>query len=459
MPYSRKATQQLSHWIQNQNPKPLIIRGARQVGKTTLVELLSKQFDQRLTFNLEEQPDREIFRQNSSFQNLLQSLFLSRNLTQNPNQKTILFIDEIQESEHAIASLRFFYEKPTPGLWVVAAGSLLENLLHTKLTIPVGRVEYFFLHPLSFEEFLQVTKQEPLLQAWHRIPCPPAAHQPLLQAFHQYSLIGGMPEVVARYAENHDIIHLQKTYESLLVSYQEDAEKYAHSHSQQRLIQYIIEQAPLAAASRITFQGFGHSNYRSRDVSEAFRLLEKTMVLKLVYPTTSELLPALPDIKKSPKLFFLDTGLVNYVAGWQKNVLQANDLNKLYQGRLVEQLVYQELNVVNQTPLRRLNFWVREKHGASSQVDFVIPHEGYVFPLEVKSGKAGRLRSLHQFIDRAPHPFGIRIHGGGLSIEQAQTIAGKPFTLFNLPYYLTGKMYGYIQHLLDQKSNFSNHFH
>jgi len=175
------------------------------------------------------------------------------------------------------------------------------------------------------------------------------------------------------------------------------------------------------------------------------RLLEKAMLIKLVYPTVSVTPPANYDHKKSPKLHFLDTGMINYIAGLQSHYFSIEDLNTLYMGRVTENIVAQELLATNNMINQQLKFWVREKPQSNAEVDFVVPFERYIIPIEVKSGKSGTLRSLIQFIDRADHPYAIRLYAGKLQQDTLQTPAGKTFYLLNLPYYLVGQLQYYLQ--------------
>jgi len=446
--FSRSILVKFDQWAGQSDRKPLVLRGARQVGKTTAVDLWADKFDQYLYLNMELPEDRALFERKLGFEDRVESIFFYKNATRDV-RKTLLFIDEIQNAPQAVTELRYFYEKAR-NIFVIAAGSLLESLMDRHISFPVGRVEYQVMRPLSFREFLEASDETQAIRIFDQIPMQSYAHEKLLKLFHRFALIGGMPEIVKVYLDTRDLNRLKPVYESLIVSYLDDVEKYASNQTQSAVLRHIIRNAFFEAGSRITFQGFGRSNYRSREMSEAFAVLEKAMLLNLIYPTTHAQLPALPDRKKSPKLQLLDTGLVNYFAGLQKDLFQSADLHEVQNGKIAEHIVGQELLAVNTSVLHGLHFWVREKKQSNAEVDFIMPFGDYVIPIEVKSGAAGRLRSLHQFIDQAPHPYAVRFYSEEVCIDTVKTIGGKPFFLLNLPYYLVSRLDYYLDWFLNE---------
>ena len=446
--FSRSVFSLLDQWAERSDRKPLVLRGARQVGKTTAINLWAERFDQNIYLNLDQPEDRRLFEQELGFDDLLASLFFYKDAIRDKGQ-TLLFIDEIQNVPQAIASLRYFYEKAND-LYVIAAGSLLETLINRHISFPVGRVEYLVMRPLSFFEFLEAGGEQQDLEILNRIPIPEFAHDRLMKRFHRYALIGGMPEVARAYLETNDLSRLKSIFDGLIVAYMDDVEKYASNRSQANVINHIIKNAFIEAGCRITFQGFGKSNYRSREMSEAFTILEKAMLLSLIYPTTGTQIPAMPDRKKSPKLQLLDTGMVNFFAGLQKELLGTPDIDHVFKGRIAEHIVGQEILALNHSALHGLQFWVREKKQSNAEMDFVIAHENRLIPIEVKSGSVGRLRSLHQYMDQATHAYAVRIYGDKLKVSAVKTINGKPFYLLSLPYYLTGRLYAYLDWFLKE---------
>jgi uncharacterized protein len=443
--YHRNILSELQDWRLSSSRKPLLIRGARQVGKTTVVNDFASQYQQYIYLNLELKEDAAIFQNYTRFSNLVEAIFFLKDKDiQQP--ETLIFIDEIQEVPEAVNLLRYFFED-YPQLHVIAAGSLLEAILSENMTMPVGRVEYKVLRPMSFGEFLEAMGENAAFKQFNTIPIADFAHEKLLQLFHTYTLIGGMPEVVKHYAEHRNLRALLPIYESLLVSYMNDVEKYARNVAMVQVIRHVIRSMSLEAGNRIKFQNFGQSNYGSREVGEAIRTIEKALLLYLVYPCTSASLPLFPDKKKSPKLQLLDTGLMNHLAGIQKEIIGTNELDKVYQGKVAEHIVGQELLANQFGVLSELHFWTREKKDATAELDFIYVFDGQIIPIEVKSGVTGRLRSLHHFMDGATTNLAVRIYGGKLSIDDLLTQNGKDFRLLNLPYYLTGKMESYLEWL------------
>lgn len=441
--FNRAIHVELVNWSAKNGRKPLVIRGARQVGKTTVVNQFAQKFEQYIYLNLELQNDRQPFEQFSTIETLVQSLFFIKNLSLSKKNNTLVFIDEIQEVPEALNILRYFYESE-PGIAVIAAGSMLETLFNKNISFPVGRVEYKILRPASFPEFLEAMNETEALKYLEQIPAPSFTHNKLLALFHTYALIGGMPEIIADYSQNKDLNALSVIYDSLIMAYIEDIEKYTSTASQVQHISHAIRASFAQAGKRIKFEGFGNSPYRSREMGEALRTLEKALLIALIYPCTDVRLPLLPDHKKSPRLQVLDTGMLNYFTGIQKEALGVADLNKVYQGTLIEHLVGQELLATQFNALRGLNFWVREKKESTAEVDYIWPFEGKLIPIEVKSGTEGKLKSLHIYMDMATHNMAVRFYAGEISITQASTPSGKKYNLLNLPYYLVSKIDNYL---------------
>ncbi len=440
--FKREILNHLLLWKSSAYRKPLVLRGARQVGKTTVVNQFAENFTQYIYLNLENQKDKVIVQNRNSIHELIQALFFIKDKNADITD-TLIFIDEIQEVPEAIASLRYFYEE-YPQYYVIAAGSLLETVFDTKMSFPVGRVEYEFLYPFSFEEFLQACGEQQALAQLNNTPVADFAHDKIMRLFHTYTLIGGMPEVIKRFVEQGDLTQLKNVYEALLLSYIGDIEKYARNQSQTQIIRHAITSCFSEAGTRIRFNGFGASGYGSREMGEALRILEKARLIYLLYPTTQTKLPYQPNLKKSPRLQVLDTGMVNFFAGIQKEFFLTSDLLDVYNGKIIEHVVGQELIATNKNHINKPLFWVRDKEGASAELDFLVVIEGKAIPVEVKSGKAGKLKSLHQYIEMTDTPLAIRLYAGRFQVDKLQTSAGKPFTLLNIPYFLAGKIGKYI---------------
>ncbi len=442
----------MEEWKNSFNRKPLILRGARQVGKTTVVQNFAQTYKNHISLNLEKSKDARFFEDYDDVSTIKEALFFEYNIPNNEEHNTLLFIDEIQESVQAIQLLRYFYEE-IPNLHVIAAGSLFEFAIKNVQSYPVGRVEYLYLHPLNFKEFLVAIGEQQALEQLNQIPVNDFAHQKLIDLFNTYTIIGGMPEIVKTYIVNKSIADLPKVYESIWASYKNDLEKYTSNPTERNVIKHIIDIAHLYVDQRVKFQNFGNSNYRSREVGEAFRNLDAAKVLRLIYPTTDVEVPLKPDLKKSPRLQFLDTGLLNHGLQIQGNLLAFSDLSKAYKGAIIPHIITQEILGLHVTTNTKPHFWVREKAQASSEVDLVWQYDNKVIPIEIKSGATGKLKSLHQFIERSEHPYAIRLYGGKYSIEKHKTsVSKKPYLLMNLPYYLGGKLPEYIQYFIKESN-------
>ncbi|MFH1386967.1 MAG: AAA family ATPase [bacterium] len=440
--FNRKILTYLEQWKISHNRKPLILRGARQVGKTVSVQLFAnKHFKNFIALNLEDPEQERLFRQPVSiteFEKIIQIKFNSTLVAGD----TLLFIDEIQNSPALISLLRFFYEE-RPALAVIAAGSLLEvKLKKGGLSFPVGRVEFAYLQPLDFFEFLEARRENNLLAALKNTgfndPLPPAAAEIAARFFNEYLMIGGMPEAVESYATEGNFQALNQIYNSLLTSYQEDIFKYA-SEAKAKYLTHCLENAPLFAGQTITYEHFGNSNYRSREMGEAFDTLEKAMLLHQTRGCGATALPLVAQRKKAPKLLFLDIGLVNYRLGIRDKIFEARELSGTFRGKIAEQVVGQHLLGLEPDRQNPIYYWYRDVPGSTAEIDYLLALQGNIIALEVKSGKSGRLRSLKEFIKMSGQKVAVRIHAGRL---QKEIIHDGPinYELISLPFYLLPRL-------------------
>ena len=453
--FHRLINNELEIWLSKPDRKPLVIRGARQVGKTTVINQLARRFEQYIYLNLEIKEDKNPFLNYTNLEELLQTIFFLKNQLLSKKENTLIFIDEIQEVPEALNILRYFYEQE-PTIKVIAAGSMLESIFDKKIHFPVGRIEYKVLRPVSFPEFLEALGENAALEQLRKIPFQQFAHDKLLKLYHQYAIIGGMPEIVNNFLKHKDFTALNSIFDSLITSYLDDVEKYAKNDTQILHLRHVIRSSFSEAGKRIKFAGFGNSSYRSREMGECLRTLEKVLLLHLVYPNTSTTLPFLPDLKKSPRLQILDTGMLNHFVGIQKEILGSEDLSKIYQGLMLEHLTGQELLANQYNALSELFFWVKEKKESTAEVDFLISFEGKIIPIETKSGKTGTLKSLHLFMEAAPHKMAIRFYAGDIKITEVKTPQNRTFFLLSLPYYLVSQIKEYLiwfQEQIRQKDN------
>ncbi len=442
----------LLEWKQRVHRKPLVIRGARQVGKTSVAKQFGRaQFEGYIELNLEKNEHFQLFEIDSLTQ-LLQHIELVTNQRVIPG-KTLLFIDEIQRSAKAIQSLRYFYEE-LPELHVIAAGSLLEVKIEKEgFSFPVGRVEFAYLFPATFSEFLLAMGKSALchfLDTYH----PSSAitdtlHQQLTELYTTYMAIGGMPEVVWQYSQTQSILDLSPIYDSLYTSYLEDCHKY-NSQAKAKYVHHVLDHLAGYAGGLVTYEKFGESRYKAREISEAFSILETAMLLKRIWATSSVLQPLDLGSRKPPKVVFLHIGLVNYRLGIQRHYRESAPIDVIYKGQMAEQMVGQTLLALFGIKSATIGYWYREKRGSNAEVDFIFSYQGRILPLEVKSGSTGTLKSLHQFMEVSPSSLAIRLYAGKPQIQSVMLPSGnKSYTLISLPFYLTHQLLRILGLLLE----------
>lgn len=421
MPMKRAIDFELLRWKTHPQRLPLLVRGARQVGKSYAVEKFGKEnFDSLVVANFEFQPELASCFDTLDPVRIIAKLELRTNSSIRAGQ-TLLFLDEIQQCPQAILALRYFKEK-MPSLHVIAAGSLLEFALHdAQFSFPVGRVQFMYMRPLSFSEFLQALGEERLFYAIQEIslqePFDSAIHKHLMNFVRQYFLVGGMPAVIQTFLETQSYLETQQRQSILLQTYRNDFGKYA-AKTQHKYLQRLFEQAP-----RLVGQHFKYSkvdaDMRARELKVAIEQLRWAGLINIVYATAASGLPLEAQIKENRfKLLFLDIGLMqNSTQIDAKSVLE-DDVLQINAGALAEQFVGQEFLCLGDSyQERRLYFWDREKKGSSAEVDYVVNFGSRIIPVEVKAGKTGRLRSIQQFIEEKRSAFGVRISGHPLSLE------------------------------------------
>ena len=450
--YKRELILQLRNWRENPKRKPLVLRGARQVGKTTLIEEFGKEFDTFVCLNLEKKADAEAFYKFNKAEEIWRYVCLKKHLVQEKNKATLLFIDEIQEEPSAVAMLRYFYED-LPWIYVIAAGSRLQSLTNKHISFPVGRVEYLTLRPFSFVEYIEAKEGADWAEMLRNVDVPEMLHDDMQSAFNIYALIGGMPDAVSEYIQTNDVERLSRIFNSLLKGYNEDAEKFVKTEEQVRVLRHILSTAWFSAAETITFSKFGESSYTSTQIHDAMDVLERAFLLSLDYPVTSTSAPAIPAKNRSPKLMMVDNGLTNFFAGIQIEYLKNKDLLDTWRGRAAEHIVAQELRLVLDRHYRENQFfWVRDKKGTTAEVDFVWQYGNSIIPIEVKSGTNAHLKSLHSFVNSCDQDVvAIRVWSGAYSVQNVNTPApeSKPFRLVNIPFYYVGQLDKIIERIIN----------
>ncbi|MCX6287467.1 MAG: DUF4143 domain-containing protein [Bacteroidetes bacterium] len=424
--FERAITAQLDQWITDASTPGLILYGARQTGKTSLVEKFSQKFRQFIRLDLKDPGDLKIFRKSGSSGNFMDTLFLLKG--KDPNRKNTLLFFDCTCRDPQVVNLAEDIISRQPWLKVIISCAIQ---LHQ---VPRG-FRTLYLNPFSFNEFLRAYGSSEAIVSFSEVPFPVGGFHKLLGLFHQYSLVGGMPAVVKKFVQSRSMSSLKPVYEGILKKNFSDIEDTSFKQNKKDLLTITLQNAFMYAGTRIKFNAFGNVPYGSREMANIFRYLENSMLLSLNYPSVTTVPPLVSDNNKFPRLQMLDTGLVTYFSGIQKQMILALDLNALFEGQVLRHVVGQELLSSKTEEPAKLDYWVRGAQ-SSAEVDYVIRFEDLVIPVVVKSGEPGRLRSLHQFIDEAPHSYAIRLYAGNVNIRKSETIKGKPYYLLSLPYFL-----------------------
>lgn len=392
----------LINWKVETDRKPLLLRGARQVGKSSLVRSFSEHFDYYIEINFEENRSiHRIFEGNLSPDEICESIAVLFNTPVVPG-KTLLFLDEIQACLPAISALRFFYEK-APGLHVVAAGSLLEFALGELPSYGVGRVRSLFVYPFSFNEFLTALGEHRLLElkqkadAAHPLPAP--VHEKLLLLLKKFLILGGMPEVVSKYVQGRSLLDVQSVLDDLLVSVRADFAKYKKRVPALR-IQEVFESVAIQTGNKFIYARAA-TDTRHAQIKEALNLL--TMA-GLVIPVTHSAANGIPLGAQSDsgkrKMLLYDTGILQRALGLPLSDLLLNsDFESINKGAIAELFAGLEmLKYSNPFVPPDLFYWHKETPGSNAEVDYVIQRLTDIIPLEVKSSRQGSMQSLYVFL-------------------------------------------------------------
>ena len=429
--FDREIEKELAKWKVNPYRKPLIIRGARQVGKTSVARKFGQEnFDQIIEINLEKRDQLQLFDQAVSVDDFLRRINLVFDKEIIPGS-TLLFIDEIQESKNVMQLLRFFAEEK-PELHVMAAGSLLEARIDESWSIPVGRVEYRYLYPMTFFEYLKAKGKTALLESLQEVhlgenfPYGDLA----CELFKEYLIVGGMPEVVRSFMDTADYGQIKAIFNRLQVAYMDDIRKYSRPRGSSKYLELILEQGSRLAGTIFKYENFGGSSYHSREIGEAIQTIEKVMLLKQVLAVNSVSLPVMPKTNRPKKMIWLDVGLVNNINNVYQEVLSGK-----YQGSMMEQIVGQSLLASGADKPMELYYWARDKQEGSAEVDFCFQNQTKLVGLEVKSGNVSKMKSLFSMADLNKEITLMRVSWEDIGKETIK-YAGKEYTVLSLPFYL-----------------------
>ncbi|PID43922.1 MAG: AAA family ATPase [Gammaproteobacteria bacterium] len=454
----------LVRWLNSKNRKPLIIRGARQVGKSTLVEMFAQEQSLPLmNVNLERFSGLgEVFASNDPKQ-IINSIEM---LPRMPERRdtSLLFLDEIQAAVQAIPALRYFHEE-LPQLPLIGAGSLLEFALSDhKFSMPVGRVQYLHMGPMTFSEFLLALGEKKLYQivtgySLHDA-IPALAHQRLLQLLRQYYFVGGMPEAVAAFVETGSLQAVSEVHNSIIDTCREDFPKYGSRRNLNRMLT-VFNFVARNAGAKVKYSNISRDEQTATLKKDLELLCMARVASKVVHSHCSGLPLQASLNEKTYKLLFLDVGLMNAVCGLNgQSILQMDEQRLVNEGAIAEQFIGQHLQaLLADTPNRELTYWLREGRSSNAEVDYVLALSGRVVPIEVKSGATGSMKSLHQFVGekqlaggqqvmgQKPTSLAVRFDASLPSVTDVQATISRNkqtesvrYSLYSLPLYLVERL-------------------
>jgi predicted AAA+ superfamily ATPase len=452
----RYFSEYLTSWKKNAHRKPLIIRGARQVGKTFVIEKFGNEFfENLLKINFEEMPDLKQFFLTNDIEQIIQNveIFFRRKIVPS---KTLLFLDEIQTCPQAIVTLRYFYEK-MPELHVIAAGSLLDHALNNlQYSMPVGRVEFAYMYPLNFYEFILALDEEPLVdllrnyQIGQQIALP--FHNKLMNYIRLYFFIGGMPEAVKVFASTKSLVDVERIHESIIKSFEFDFLKYG-TRSQQNIMTKLMSFIPKACGQKFKYANFDDT-LRSDAIRKAIDLLNMSRIAHIIHNTKSNGIPLEHDaVDKVFKALFIDIGLSNHIL--KLRISDIENLKTINEGMLAEQFIGQELFCLPPEYMEsKIYYWMREKRNSEAEIDFLTQVGNKIIPIEVKAGKTGTLKSLHVFMLEKKLDIAVRFNSDLPSSTLVETLIKVDngtkkvkFQMISLPFYLVREYSRLVEHI------------
>ncbi len=444
--------------LKNWQTKPLVVRGARQVGKTYLIRQFGHEcFHNTVELNFERQPELAQLFTSKDPNQILPLIELQYNAAINAGE-TLLFLDEIQAAPQVFEALRYFFEE-RPDIHVIAAGSLLEfALTEPSFAVPVGRIEYLYLGPMTFEEFLLAQGKERLVSFIRSFEFPatipdPLHHQ-LLDAVRQYLVVGGMPASVFAYTRSASLADTESEKQSILETFAEDFGKYVRRADPDRLHK-VFTRLPLLIGQRLKYAHIDRDD-QARNLAHALSLLCKALVAWRVHHSVCNGVPLRAEIKETVfKPLFLDVGLMSSACGLNLlDFTSATDVLQVNQGSVCEQFVGQHLLYGQPSFVRpELFFWMREKPSSNAEVDYAISMGTKIIPVEVKAGKTGTLKSLQVFLKTKAQKIGVRVNSAPPTCHTANyalpRMADQSFELVSIPFYLVGQ----LRRLLGEKQS------
>lgn len=429
---NRKIELALLKWKNSGIRKVLILRGARQVGKTSVVRKFGQEhFSDLIEINMENREIFEIFDKALSTKQFLERVELVFERKAIPGQ-TLLFIDEVQSSKNVMELLRFFAEDH-PDLHVIVTGSLMEVVMRGKWNVPVGRVEYLNMYPLTFFEYLEAIDRNAVkkqLLTW-RLGETKGHNLIWRELFEEYLQVGGMPEAVINFKSNHSYSELAQIHSRLSESYQDDIVKYVSKDKEASTVRMVLGYAPRIAGQMFTYENMGQSGLPSRNVSEAVAKVALARLLYQVPSINSTNLPITIKFKRPKKMIWCDIGLSN-----AQNKISVPLLQGTYSGQMMEQVVGQTLIADFEHEKPGLYYWGRDHNEGSAEVDFVMQRNQQLVAFEVKAGNSREMKSLFSMMDLGGDDVvPVRISWDEPGIETYE-YASKKYKVYKIPFYL-----------------------
>ena len=454
----RTALAYMKNWLTHPDRKPLVIRGARQVGKTWLVHELARVEGKKLIeINLETRPSLSSLFDSEEVGRIMLNIESAFKESFDPHH-SILFIDEIQAAPHIFAKLRIFAEELAQ-LPVIAAGSLLEFVLEDHVfSMPVGRIEYLYLEPFSFEEFLHARGASKLVeyiqQFQFKDTVPLYIHNELMSFVKEYIIIGGLPAAVKSWHDHQSLQQVSKVHHSLLATYREDFPKYSRKIAPIRLDEVLM------AVPRLLGHKFMYSKVNPDPevsgtvIKQALNLLCSAKLCSMVRGSHANGIPLESELQENyRKVLLVDVGLCSTALGLSLDYVRSlEELDLFNKGGIAEQLVGQLLRTLTPFYIEpALYYWHREEAGSSAEIDYVMQHGHTVIPVEVKAGTTGTLKSLHFFMELKKRDLAVRINSNvpfrsDLRVKGLQTDAVR-YRLLSIPFYLLSE----VNRLLDSE--------
>ena len=454
--FDRQAVEYIVDWYQQKQRKPLVIRGARQVGKTTAVRMAGDKLNVPvIEINLERHTDLDgLFRQ-YRLDDLLLNFSLISGQALNKESPAILFLDEAQAIPSAYSCLRYFWED-MPNLAVILTGSLLDQVLNNyQLPSPVGRIEPYFMGPLKFDEFLLAIGAEQernaldmlTLDNMHLIPN--SLHEKLLGLVRRYTLVGGLPHCIQLAIDTHfnhaDILKYQT---ALLQTYRDDFAKYTGSQNALTLNGFfngILNQIGQQFSHKQAHEIARNSSGDNRQLNSAIEHFQGARLFYRVLHSNADSIPLGTETKiRISKFLFIDIGLLLSAQSIPPQTIMDSKLELANRGVLAEQFVGQQLLYSKQAYVNpELYYWQPPRSEAQAEVDFLYTYENNIIPIEVKAGSRGTIKSLQSYILKKQADLAIRISSAKPSVNQLEAKLNhktRGFKLINIPFYLSNRL-------------------